>query len=57
MVISYNQNLHFIIHYKKIQKQDYNSFHHGLILQKKFTQQYEHRIHYRSLCFFVLFKT
>ncbi len=34
MVISYNQNLHFRIHCKKLQKQYYNSFHHNLILQK-----------------------
>jgi hypothetical protein len=32
MVITYNQNLHFIIHYKKLQKQNYNSFHHNLTL-------------------------
>jgi hypothetical protein len=38
MVIAYNHNLHFIIHYKKLQKQDYNSFHHNLTLQK-FTQK------------------
>jgi hypothetical protein len=55
MVISYNQNLYFIIHCKQIQKQ--YSFHHILILQNKFTQQHEHQIHYRSLCFFVLLKT
>jgi hypothetical protein len=34
MVIAYNQNLHFRIYYKKLQKQDYNSFHHNMILQK-----------------------
>jgi hypothetical protein len=34
MVIVYNQNLHFKIHYNKLQKQDYNSFHHNLTLQK-----------------------
>jgi hypothetical protein len=33
MVIGYNQNLHFKIHWKKLQKQYYNSFHHILILQ------------------------
>jgi hypothetical protein len=32
MVITYNQNLHFWIHCKKLQKQDYNSFHHNLTL-------------------------
>jgi hypothetical protein len=32
MVISYNQNLHFKIHCKKLQKQDYISFYHILIL-------------------------
>jgi hypothetical protein len=31
LVIAYNQNLHFGIHCKKLQKQDYNSFHHNLI--------------------------
>jgi len=34
MVIAYNQNFHFEIHCKKFHKQDYNSFHHNLILQK-----------------------
>jgi hypothetical protein len=34
MVISYNQNLYFRIQCKKIQRQDYNSFHYILILQK-----------------------
>ncbi len=34
MVISYNQNLHFKIHCKKLQKINYNSFHHIMILQK-----------------------
>jgi hypothetical protein len=54
MVISYNQNLYFKIHYKKkLQKQDYISFHHIFIL-KQFTQQYEHKIHCRNLHFFVL---
>jgi hypothetical protein len=52
MVIAYNQNLHFKIHCKKFQKQDYNSFHHNLTLQEIHTKD-EHRIHYRSLCFFV----
>jgi hypothetical protein len=32
MVISYNQDLHFKIHYRKLRKQDYNSFHHFFIL-------------------------
>jgi hypothetical protein len=32
MVIAYNQNLHFHIHCKKLQKQYYNSFHHNLTL-------------------------
>ncbi len=56
MVITYNQNLHFIIHCKKPQKQYYNSFHHNLILHKIHTK-YEHRSHYRSLCFSILLKT
>ncbi len=56
MVIAYNHNLHFIIHCKKFQKQDYNSFHHNRILQKIQTKD-EHKIHYRSLCFSVLLKT
>jgi hypothetical protein len=34
IVISYNQNLHFKMHCKKLKKQDYNSFHHILILHK-----------------------
>jgi hypothetical protein len=38
MVIAYNQNLHFRIHYKKLQKQYYNSFHHNLTLQKIHTK-------------------
>ncbi len=56
MVIAYNQNLYFIIHYKKLQKQDYNSFHHSLILQKNHAKD-EHGIHCRSLYFYVLLKT
>jgi hypothetical protein len=56
MVIAYNQNLHLKIHCKKLQKQYYNSFHHNLILQKIHTKG-EHKIHYKSLCFFVLLKT
>jgi hypothetical protein len=47
MVIVYNLNLHFKIPCKKLQKQDYNSFHHNLTLQKIHTKD-EHRIHYRS---------
>jgi hypothetical protein len=43
MVIAYVQNLHFKIHCKKLQKQDYNSFHHNLILQK-IQRKYEQRI-------------
>jgi hypothetical protein len=38
MVIAYNQNQHFKIHCKKIQKQIYNSFHYNLILQKIHTK-------------------
>jgi hypothetical protein len=34
MVISYNQNLHFKIHCKKLQRQDFTSFHHVQILQQ-----------------------
>jgi hypothetical protein len=56
MDIAYDQNLHFRIHYKKFQKQDYNSFHHNLTLQEIHTKD-EHRIHCRSLCFYVLLKT
>jgi hypothetical protein len=52
MVIMYSQNLHFIIHCKKLHKQDYNSFHHNLTLQKIHTKD-EHRVQYRSLCFSV----
>jgi hypothetical protein len=55
MVIVYNQNLHFKIHCKKLHKQDYNSFHHNLRLEKIHTKD-EHRIHCRSLCFYVLLK-
>jgi hypothetical protein len=55
MVIAYNQNLHFEIHYKKLQKQYYNPFHHNLTLQKNHTKD-EHRIHYKSLCFSILLK-
>jgi hypothetical protein len=56
MVIVCNQNFHFKIHCKKLHKQNYNSFHHILTLLKIHTKD-EHRIHYRSLCFFVLLKT
>jgi hypothetical protein len=56
MVIAYNQNLHFRIHCKKLQKQNYNSFHHNLILQKIHTKD-EHKIQCRSLCFSILLKT
>jgi hypothetical protein len=38
MVIAYNQNMHFKIHCKKLHKQDYNSFHHNLTLQKIHTK-------------------
>ncbi len=55
MVITYNQNLYFIIHCKKLQKQYYNSFHYNLTLQKIHTKD-EHRIHYRSMCLYVLLK-
>jgi hypothetical protein len=33
MVTSSNHNLPFRIHYKKLQKQNHNSFHHMLMLQ------------------------
>jgi hypothetical protein len=56
MVITHNQNLQFKIHYKTLQKQYYNSFHHNLILQKNHTK-IELIIHYKSLCFSVLLKT
>jgi len=52
IVIAYNQNLHFRIYYKKLQEQYYNSLHHNLALQKIRTKT-EHRIHCKSLCFFV----
>jgi hypothetical protein len=55
MVITYNQNLHFRIHYKKFQKQSYNLFHHNLTLKEIHTKD-EHKIHYRSLCFSILLK-
>jgi hypothetical protein len=48
MIITNNQNLHFKIHCKKVQKQNYNSFHHNLILQKIHTKD-EHKIHCKSL--------
>jgi hypothetical protein len=48
IIIAYNQNLHFKIHCKTLQKQEYNSFHHNLILQKNHTKV-EHRIHYKSM--------
>jgi hypothetical protein len=38
MVIAYNHNLHFKIYCKKFQKQNYNSFHHNLTLQKTHTK-------------------
>jgi predicted 2-oxoglutarate/Fe(II)-dependent dioxygenase YbiX len=38
MVITYNQNLHFRMHKEKLQKQDYNSFHCDLIIQKIHTK-------------------
>ncbi len=41
---------------KQIQKQDYNSFHHNLTLQKIHTKD-EHRFHCRSKCFSILLKT
>ncbi len=44
MVIAYNQNLHFKMHCKKLQIQNYNSFPPNLILQKIHTKD-EHRIH------------
>jgi len=56
MIIAYNQNFHFRIHYKRLYKQDYNSFHHNLTLHEIHTKD-EHGIHCRSLCFFVLLKT
>jgi hypothetical protein len=56
MVIAYNQNIHFIIHCKKLQIQYYNSFHHNLILKKIHTKD-EHRIHCKSLCFSILLNT
>jgi len=53
MVITYNQNLHFKIHCKKLQKQNYNSFHHNLRLQEIHTKD-EYIIHCKNLCLFVL---
>jgi hypothetical protein len=55
MVIAYNQNLHFRIHYKKFHKQNYDSFHHNLTLHEIHTKD-EHKIHYKSQCLFVLLK-
>jgi hypothetical protein len=56
MVISYNQNLHFKIHCKNSTN---NIIIHFIIFwyYKNFTQWYEHKIHCKSLCFFVLLKT
>ncbi len=56
MVIAYNQNLHFRIHYKNLHKQDYNPFHHNLILLKIHTKD-EHKIHCKSMCLSILLKT
>ncbi len=56
IVVAYNQNLHFKIHCKKLQKQNYNSFHHNLTLQKIHIKD-EHRIHYKSLGVSILQKT
>ncbi len=56
MVIVYNQNLHFRIHCKKLQKQYYNSFHHNLPLSKIHTKD-ENKIHYKSMCLSILLKT
>ncbi len=53
MVIVYNQDLHFRIHCKNVHKQYYNSFHHNLTLEKINTKD-EHKIHCKSLCFYVL---
>ncbi len=50
MVITYNQNLHFKIHYKKFHKQNYNSFHLNLTLYEIHTK-YEHKIHCRRCVF------
>jgi hypothetical protein len=55
IIIAYSHNLHFGICYKKLQKQDYNSFHHNLTLQKFHTKD-AHRLHCRSLCLSVLLK-
>jgi hypothetical protein len=43
VVIAYNHNLHFKLHCKTLQKQDYNSFHRNLTLQNIHTK-YEHMI-------------
>ncbi len=56
IIIAYSQNMHFRIHCKKLLKQKNNSFHHNLTLQKIHTKV-KHRIHYRSLCLFVLLRT
>jgi hypothetical protein len=55
-VITYNQNLHFIIHYKNYRN---NIIIHFIIIwhYKKFTQRNEHKIHHRSLCFSILLKS
>jgi hypothetical protein len=56
MVIAYNHNLHFRIHYKIYRN---NITIHFIIIwhYKKFTQRNEHKIHYRSLCFSILLKS
>ncbi len=56
IVVAYNQSLHFRIHCKKLQKQNYNSFHHNLTLQKIHTKD-EHKIHCKSLGVSILLKT
>ncbi len=53
MVISFNQNVPFKIHYKNSRNKITI---HSIIYwcYKQFTQQYEHSIHYKSLYIFVL---
>jgi hypothetical protein len=55
MVIAYNQNMHFRIHNEKLQKQDYNSFHDSLTLQKIHTKD-EHKITVKVYAFLYYYK-
>jgi hypothetical protein len=54
MVISYNQNPHFKIYYKKLQKQYYNSFHHISILKKIHTTIQTYNSLDKSMFFYII---